>query len=99
MWIDHRCQNRECCEITHLRLATPGQNCQYRGFLSTNTSGFKGVTYCKRVKKFQAQIKAFGKYMSLGHFERAEDAAKEYDAAALKHHGEFSITNKSLGLI
>ena len=99
MWIDHRCQNRECCEVTHLRLATPAQNSQYTGPQKTTTTGFKGVTYCKRAKKFVAQIQANGRHMNLGMFSDPESAAHKYDAAAIQYHGEFSVTNRALGLI
>lgn len=34
-----------------------------------------------------------------GIFENPLDAAKAYDDAAMKYHGEFAKTNKMLGLL
>lgn len=99
MRIDHKCQNKECCELSHLRLSTASQNNQYVGLPKNNSSGYKGVTFCKRAKKYMAQIAANCKHMNLGYFVTASDAAHAYDNAATIHHGAFAITNKSLGLI
>ena len=41
--IDHRCRNRLCVRVEHLRLATPKQNCENRSADSTNRSGYRGV--------------------------------------------------------
>lgn len=99
MRLDHICRNRECTELTHLRLASAAENNQYAGISRRNTTGFKGVTYSKQAKKFQAQIDVDCKHIHIGLYERPEAAAAAYDEAAIRYHGEFSLTNKSLGLI
>ncbi len=79
----------------NLRLATKSDNGRNRGKPSNNTSGFKGVSWCRRDKKWKANIRVSpkGPYNFLGRFENKEDAAKEYDRAALKYHGVFAYNN------
>lgn len=44
--------------------------------ISRNTSGYVGVVWHKRNRKWQAQLKVDGHYVYLGMFDRIEDAAK-----------------------
>ena len=46
-----------------------------------NTSGVRGVTWCKRYGTWQAQLQVAGKRHFLGYFARKEDAARAYAAA------------------
>lgn len=57
-----------------------------------NTKG-KLTTY-KRKPGFVAQISIDGKMTNLGRFKNEIDAAKKYNEAAIKHHGEFANLNK-----
>lgn len=44
MYVDHSCWNRLCCNVEHLRLATPAQNSFNRsGARSSSTTGVRGV--------------------------------------------------------
>jgi hypothetical protein len=54
------------------------------------SSRFKGVTWHKRCRKWQAAIKVDGKNHYLGVFAREEDAAAAYVAAALEIQGEYA---------
>jgi hypothetical protein len=63
-----------------------------------NTSGFKGVSWDKKKRKWVAQIR-YIKNRFLGYFATAELAAKAYDAAALKYYGEFAYTNFAMGVL
>jgi len=47
--VDHIDNNGLHNEISNLRLATPKQNCQNRSISSLNTSGYKGVSYHKKI--------------------------------------------------
>jgi len=55
-----------------------------------NTTGFKGVSYHKRKKKYYAAIRVNNKKMHLGSFDTAYDAYVAYCKAAKKHFGEFA---------
>lgn len=74
----------------NLRSATNAQNTQNQGLRLDNTSGYKGVTWDKRDKKWKAQIEANGKGKSLGNFDTPELAYQAYCEAAKKLHGEFA---------
>lgn len=65
-----------------------------------SNSGFRGVSICPWDKsKFIARIKVNKKEKHLGVYDKAEEAALVYDEAAIKHHKEYAMTNKRLGLL
>lgn len=58
------------------------------------TSLFRGVSIDRRGDgRIYAQINVSGKLIRLGKFATEEAAARAYDAAALKHFGEFARLN------
>jgi hypothetical protein len=73
----------------NLRFATPSQNQHNAGLCSANTSGFKGVSYCKRTGRWQSKIKVGGVFKWIGYFPTAEDASDAYARANSEFHGEF----------
>lgn len=77
----------------NLRFATRSQNAMNKGKPKNNTSGFKGVSWYKKAKKWCARIKVNGKTIHLGLFAEIKIAARAYDAAARELHGEFAYTN------
>jgi AP2 domain/HNH endonuclease len=83
--LDNRKGNLRECTSQH-------NNCNTR-IRSDNTSGFKGVSWSKKLKKWWSNIRVNGKTLHLGYHEKIEDAARAYDAAARKHFGEFASTN------
>lgn len=56
-------------------------------------SGYKGVNFDSRYNKWHARIEVNNKRIHLGYFSTPEDAARAYDVAALKYHGEFARLN------
>lgn len=79
---------------TNLRLCTVHQNLCNRKINANNTTGFKGVHLLKSTGRFHAQIK-YDKTIRvhIGYFATAVEAAKAYDVAAKKYHGEFARLN------
>ncbi len=81
--------NRRC----NLRPADQPRNGQNRGASALNTSGYKGVTWHKGGRKWMAQIVAEGQRYYLGLFVDPLEAARAYDAAARRLHGQFARLN------
>lgn len=87
--IDHKDGDGLNNRIDNLRLANKAQNSINRGPQANNTSGYKGVTWYARRKKWMVRLKVSGRPIFLGYFDDKEDAAKAYRAAAEKHFGEY----------
>lgn len=79
---------------SNLRLATVTQNMCNRGLGSNNKTGYKGVYWSKMAKKWQAKIGFNRKQINLGSFENIHDAARAYNEAAIRLHGEFARLNE-----
>ena len=78
----------------NLRAATWAQNLRNRKkFTVPSTSKYKGVNWNKQHKKWLGRITFDNKTLHLGFFENEIDAAKAYDEAAKKYHGEFACLN------
>lgn len=60
---------------------------------SDNTSGFKGVSYCKARGKWQVGIFLDGKRRPLGRYRTSEEAARAYDEAARRAWGDRCYLN------
>lgn len=91
--IDHKNRKANDNRIENLRLALRRHNSFNIGVRSDNTSRFKGVSFHKRTQTWRADIYVSGSQKSLGHFQSAEDAAKAYNVAAIKQHGDFAFLN------
>jgi hypothetical protein len=91
--VDHIDFNRQNDKIENLRACTSAENSQHQGLRSNSTSGFIGVSWHKQSERWHACIQVAGKRIPLGGFSTAEEAAKAYDAAALKYHGAFAVLN------
>lgn len=94
MHVDHINRNGLDNRKANLRVVTPLENgwnkAKQRG---KHSSKYKGVNWVRRDKKWQAKIQANGSPISLGAFDDEIDAAKAYDEAAKKFHGEFAVLN------
>jgi hypothetical protein len=97
--VDHANRKTLDNQRRNLRICTYSQNCRNAFSKSSNSSGFKGVSWKKANKKWCAQIKTNGTVKHLGLFESPHDAALAYDAAALAASGEFALTNAKLGFL
>jgi hypothetical protein len=77
----------------NLRLATHSQNCCNKKKRENTSSRFMGVCFEKSKNKWCVRIRHSGKRIWLGRFDSEIDAAKAYDEAAKKYHGEFARLN------
>lgn len=93
MVVDHRDNDRLNNTRENLRLTNAKGNSGNSRLFSTNTSGFKGVSYCSRSRKYKAQIRVNTGKLYLGYYVNAEDAARAYDKAAREYFGEFARVN------
>ncbi len=93
MVVDHingdRTDNRRC----NLRLCTNKENVRNARVASHNTTGYKGVSYNKRRKKYESRITVDGRQLFLGYFINPIEAALAYDRAALRYLGEYARPN------
>jgi len=77
----------------NLRVGTHAENMRNRRRRCDNSSGYIGVHWHKRDRKWVARITLHGKLKSLGYFDTPEDAARARDAAAIELHGEYARLN------
>lgn len=82
----------------NIRPATRATNGMNRGRQVNNSSGYKGVRLWRhkhytRTKPWVAQLGQGGRPVYKSYHATAEEAARAYDAAALKYHGEFACIN------
>lgn len=88
--IDHKDGNTRNNKIENLREATPTQNQQNQKRPSHNTSGSKGVIWCKRLKKWLVRVKSNKKQLHIGVFDDIELADLVAQEARNKFHGDFA---------
>lgn len=93
--IDHIDRNPKNNRIENLRPATQSQQNVNRDCISTNTSGFRGVSFRKGIKdkKWRASCNINGKVVHIGYFRTSEEAAIAYDAKVKEHYGDFANPN------
>ena len=75
--------------IGNLRLATNAQNGKNYGVNKSNTSGIKGVSWCKQTQKWRAMIKVDGRSVCKGRYADKQDALTARHAAEVEHFGEW----------
>ncbi len=88
---DHKDLNGLNNQKSNLRICTTRQNCQNRSNRSDGESEYKGVGW--HYKGWRARITTIYGRISLGVFKTQEEAAREYDRAALLYFGEFAKLN------
>jgi hypothetical protein len=86
--IDHEDTISTNDSITNLRKSTKGQNNQNAKMNVRNTSGFKGVSFCRTTNKWRASIRINGTEKNLGRYYKPEEAHQAWKAAAIEAFGE-----------
>lgn len=92
--IDHVDRNRTNNRVENLRPCDEHRNAGNTGMYKHNTSGYRGVSFNTKRRRWCAQIKKFGKQTPLGDFATKEEAALRYNEAAREHFGEFATLNE-----
>lgn len=89
--IDHNKLNNQ---KSNLRFCSHKENIRNQVKQKRNTSSkYKGVTFHKKLNKWQSSINVDKKYKYIGIFDLELDAAKAYNEAAIKYFGEFALLN------
>lgn len=83
--VDHIDHRTESTDPSRLRDVSAQVN-RHNQFTPTaaNTSGVRGVSWCKQRGKWVARMRADGRYLGLGYFESKTDAGLAYAAAKLQ---------------
>src|SRR4030042_2933933 len=90
LFVDHKYHNTFDNRKCNLRICTNQQNQWNSKPNENNTSGYKGVYWCKRRNKWRSQIKLNNIQYYLGSFNNKIDAAIAYNNKAKKLFREFA---------
>jgi AP2 domain len=75
----------------NLRVVNFTQNAMNARISTRNKTGYRGVTFIQN--RYRVNIAAYGKQIFVGGFDNPIDAARAYDRAAQKIHGEYAKLN------
>jgi hypothetical protein len=78
---------------SNLRPATHAQNLHNQRLRDGTSSRYKGVTWHKRLSKWQAGLTIDSRYIYLGLYAGEEEAALAYNTAALEAFGAYAYLN------
>lgn len=78
----------------NLRICTTMENTRNRKKSNKNKSGYKGVSWHKAAKKWEAHITVNYKKIYLGCYQNKIHAAKVYNEAAIKYFGKYARLNE-----
>ena len=88
-FLDHKDGDSLNNRASNLRPATRRQNNRNKGIYANNSTGYRGVIYCRESGKYRARIGLGGKKKTIGRFPTAEEASQAYEAFARENYGEF----------
>ena|SRR3990167_1332048 len=77
---------------SNLRICTYSQNIV--NSRPRSASGYKGVDFFKKLKKWRAKLKVDGATKHIGYFNSKEEAAKAYNEFAEKHYKDYAYLNE-----
>jgi len=91
--VDHKNRNKLDNRKQNLRPCTVFQNKMNTKMGKQFSSKYKGVSWNKPMRKWQARIRDHYKRKSLGYFVDEIEAARAYNKAAKELYGEFAYLN------
>ena len=91
-FIDHINHIKDDNRWVNLRDATGSQNQANQAKNKNNKSGYKGVTWNKKNKKWCATITYMRKSMHIGLYTTPQEASEAYRKKSIELNGEFSYT-------
>jgi hypothetical protein len=74
--VDHEDRVRSNNSWSNLREATHKQNMENKPIYKNNSSGYRGVCWCKRNEKWAAKLSHNKKNIHVGYFDDAKEAAQ-----------------------
>lgn len=89
--VDHRDRNPKNNQKENLRFATRSQQMMNRS--RKNKTGYRGVSWHRQNKLWFARVAVNKKLVFAEYFKNKISAARAYDLAAIKYHGEFALLN------
>jgi hypothetical protein len=93
MGTDHINGNKMDCMCWNLRIVDQKQNVYNTGLNRRSTSGYKGVSFMKKEKRYRAYICIERIQKHLGCYKTAEEAALAYNEKAIELWGPYARLN------
>jgi hypothetical protein len=97
--VDHEDRVRSNNSWKNLRAATRKQNCENRAFSERNKSGFRGVCWDKKNRKWLAYVRHNNKNIHLGYFDNVEEAGKVANDKRAELFTHYTGNNKAYPLL
>ena len=90
--VDHIDRNKSNNRVANLRYVSRSETMMNHGKHMNASSKYKGVSYFRRDRKWQSQIRIDGKTHHLGYFNLEAEAANAYNTKA-RELSEFYVLN------
>ena len=91
--VDHIDNDKHDNHYKNLRWTTNSENNRNKQLTSKNTSGYVGICWHKRQKKWLASYKLNSKSKHIGSYKTKEEAGRAYDRAILEVDPEHCVLN------